>query len=174
MFQHSKYTGTGPEKAGRCFPLCLDCRVADLISTVSEPDLPSPPCPALSPSVLASPWHANASSPRGSRLEAQHCTGMGGLKHLPVSCGFIAHGMTLMQFSETVVHDLRWCLLLLHWAWSSPGPSEAGWGAVAFGILALPGRSRRWDAGLAVCWCQPSLSPSAWGFFAVTVPLRTA
>lgn len=25
------------------------------------------------------------------------------------------------------------------------------------------------NAGLAACWCELSLSPSAWGFFAVTV-----
>lgn len=32
VFQHSKYAGAGPEKAGWCFPLCLGCRVESDLS----------------------------------------------------------------------------------------------------------------------------------------------
>lgn len=69
-----------------------------------------------------------------------------------------AHGMILRWFSDTVVYDLRWCLGL---------ELSVQWAGEQSLIRAQPGLavvSRCWDAGLAVRWCELSLSVSAWGF----------
>lgn len=182
----------GPEKAGWCSLLCLDGRVeSDLfhyMQLISFQLFMNRICWAL-PMLhsLSHFWHLPCTPNTPLCMEA-------GWRHSTV-VGWEAWGSCLSPFPTPVVSELTtwsWCSFLRQWyvildgahyCCTGPGAlhGQVKWAGVQWLLGVEPDSwlvvvSRCWDAGWAVSWCEPSLSPSAWGFLLslCLLPLETA